>query len=277
MNNKLTFKRLLDTFVPGFIVVFGIWYLFRSYLQKYFPTIAFDAGNDSFSSELKLIAFLTIVLFFGILINHLSDISIALIYESHDNTKDKSLRPFKKTAKSIFGFFVFSKYQDPRVHAIDRYLVSSRKELFTDLIKDWTGIDKEQLESEKEKIVTHQHLCIRLKLISELTEKNLDDAFSEVAFSASLFTAFFMTFFITVIAIIFNYTFPIELKIIEVHLLYILLLIEYLICILLNYSLRRRFRHFCSQIVTICLNQYLIERYSLKKRCSLPNDKEGQV
>jgi hypothetical protein len=78
-----------------------------------------------------------------------------------------------------------------------------------------------------------------------------------------LFTAFFLIFFITVIALFVNFFFPIEQRLIGQSIFITVLIgIEYFICILLNYSLRRRFRHFCSQVVTISLNQFLIEKSS---------------
>ena len=39
IKSEFTFRRFLDTFVPGFIVVIAIWYLYKPYINKFFPTI----------------------------------------------------------------------------------------------------------------------------------------------------------------------------------------------------------------------------------------------
>src|SRR5687767_13391641 len=109
-QSDFNFRRFLDTFVPGFIVALSAWYLYKPYINKYFPTIAFDSSNSDFSNEIKIIGLIVISFFLGILINHFSDITIALLYP--DTISGKSKRPLKKAASRAFKVIAWTNNDD---------------------------------------------------------------------------------------------------------------------------------------------------------------------
>jgi len=262
VNSKFPLRRFLDTFVPGFILQLGIWYLYRPLLLKYFPNIAVfdDPNNQAFSSEIRLAIFLILAISFGIVINHMSDITIALNYLNSEKS-NKSINWLKKWCKKAFYIFTFHKVKDERVETIRRYLHSNRKNEFLKMAEDWAWIKHGNLKQERELIILHQHICSRIRVISNQTESLYQGFFSEVAFAASLFTTFALLLIISLIAIPIYYLSDFEKAKhfgLSVHIPFIMLM--YACAVLSNYSLRRRFRQFCSQVITISLHIHANER-----------------
>lgn len=259
IRSDFNFRRFLDTFVPGFIVGIATWYLFKPIINRYFPTIAFDAVNADFSNEIKILGLLVISFFLGILINHFSDVTVALIYPN--SISEKSKRPFKRIAVLMFGLISWSNNEDPRIYAINRYLHSRRKDNFLLMLQKWAFTTEKFIENNSEEcIVTHQHICTRLRALSPESEKIFTDCIEEVKFSASLLTSITVLFPLTLISLISNNVFltlsqpKMDLKFLDNATITTLLILEFILMILLSYSLRRRFRHFSSQILTIALH-----------------------
>ena len=257
INMSLNFKRFLDTFVPGFILTIFIWYAYRPYINLYFPTIAFDSMDWTFPHEIKIIILLVLSFFLGILINHFSDITLALLYPNNDSEKSK--RPFKRLASSFFGIISWSNNDDPRIYSIKRYLRSERKKVMIELLENWCMSNEELLKSDvNEYIISHQHLCTRLRTLKGESEKICNDSLAEVSFASSLLTSILIIFPLTIIVIFLNNFSGIDfnMALMSNSTLIIFLFIEYLLACLFCFSLKRRFRHFSSQIITIAIHFY---------------------
>jgi len=225
--------------------------------MKYFPNIAFDdPSNQTFSSELKLVIFLIVAISLGIIINHMSDIAVELNYIT-TSTSRKSINSFKKIAKTVFWVFSFHKSKDERVKIIKRYLASSRRGQFLEMAENWAWTTEERLSRDEEIIIMHQHICSRIRVISKQTEALYEGFFSEVAFVSSLFTTFFLLVIIALITIPINYIIVLDRgKHFEFSIFIPFILLTYFFAVVFNYSLRRRFRHFCSQVITMALHIY---------------------
>jgi len=254
---SFNFRRLLDTFVPGFIVVISIWYLFKPIINKYFPTIAFDPEINSNYGDLKIIILIVLSLFVGIIINHFSDIPISLLFPNQNSEKKK--RIFKRIAQTLFGIISWNNNDDPRVYSIDRYLNSNRKEIFIKMLKEWGFSDQKKLKNNKEEhIIAHQHISTRLKTLNKLSHSIYKNNLEEVYFSSSLFTAVSVIFFLSIVAYIINSffveNFTSNIKFIKDKTLLGIIVFNYFLLIILSYSLKRRFRHFSSQTLTIALH-----------------------
>lgn len=49
----IPFDRFLGIFMPGALLVVGIWYLHRPFLLKYFPHVASDIGTSGAGAGIK--------------------------------------------------------------------------------------------------------------------------------------------------------------------------------------------------------------------------------
>ena len=264
LKTDFTFRRFLDTFVPGFILVISTWYLYKPYFNKYFPTIAFDSSTESdlFSSEIKLAVLLVASIFVGILINHFSDISVALLYPNYYNEKRK--RTLKRFAVASFSLLSFDYNDDPRVSSVHRYLTSNRKDIFQKMLKEWAYTDIDKVENTEEAIIAHQHICTRVRTLNLFTEKLFNNCLAEVSFSASILMSLMMLFPITLLLLLLNCLFTsifpdinFSIKFIDNWVLILILIIEYILMILMTFSLKRRFRHFSSQILTLSIHIFM--------------------
>lgn len=124
IKTDFTIRRFIDTLVPGFIVITSLWYLYRPYINKYFPLIAFAPSQEGLfevSNELKLVLILIASVFTGVIVNHFADVPVALMYKRDDknNNKDWSTWDYKFKYAIIrflghcllFRFFI---WKDPR-------------------------------------------------------------------------------------------------------------------------------------------------------------------
>jgi len=254
---NFSFKRFLDTFVPGFMVTIFVWYAYRPYINLYFPSIAFDSADLTFSNEVKIIFLLVLSFFLGILINHFSDSTLALIYPHNDSEKSK--RPFKRLASFFFGLISWNNNDDPRIYSLKRYLKSNRKKVVLELLEDWCMTNEDLLNSDvNEYIISHQHLGVRLRALKSESEKIFNDSLAEVNFAASLLTSMLIIFPLTIIVLVLNNFSNIttNMAFMNNSTLIIFLILEYVVSCLFCFSLVRRFRHFSSQIITIAIHFY---------------------
>lgn len=261
ITSNFPLRKFLDTLLPGFILQIGIWYIYRPYLINYFPNITFgDSPNQTFSSELKLVIFLISAISLGILINHMSDIAVELNYYDVSNRVSRANR-LKRIAKSVFWLFTFHRSKDVRIETVKRYLKSNRKSEFLKMAENWAWTKEDNLKVEKEMIIVHQHICSRLRVISKETELLYESFFAEVAFVCSLFTSFLLLFILSVISIPLNFYIVLDKgKHLTIGVVIPLVVVMYILTVVTNYSIRRRFKHFCSQVITIGLHIYNQEK-----------------
>lgn len=142
---------------------------------------------------------------------------------------------------------------------------SKRSGLFNKMLKKWIGSNYAQLkDKDEEKIITHQHLCTRLRITSPFTEKIFNGCYSEVIFASSTLMSLIIIFISTLILLALNIYHDLydtasdfSLKFIETgHLIFILIL-EYILLLIMTYSVIRTFRHFSSQIITLAFHVFL--------------------
>jgi len=189
IKDSLSVDTILEIFVSGGLFIIGVWYLNRTFLAEYFPGIAATVEADDKLVGNKIVIFLVLALFFGILITHLVDIVIPFIIGS----KEYSSKRYKRAKKVGFLFirlFSWIEEPDPRVVAVQRYLdSSSRREWFLRMVQDWTMTNSEAIREKDEMVKAHQHIVVRLRVLSDGSRKALKEAYDQVSFSGSIFVA----------------------------------------------------------------------------------------
>lgn len=258
-KTDLTFRRFLDTFVPGFITTIFIWYIIiRPYFNDYFPSII-----DESSTELKIIIILVISIFIGLIINHFSDFAVAFLYPRKNTEKND--RNLEKMRNYFYYKILKREIIDPREKAIIRVLNSSRKEIFIELLQNWIYTNPNRLKRKKEeKIIAHQHICARLRSLNDLSNKEYYAILSEVNFIASLTLSFSLLFFFSLILIILYFIPNIDNAIEFKSMLPIFILITLLLGSLIH-ALRRRFRLFSNQVIVLAIHFYSEDKKMYKK------------
>lgn len=273
IKSEFTFRKFFDTFVPGFVVVFGIWYLYKPYINKYFPLIAFNPllQNDTtaVSNELKLVLILIASVFLGIVVNHFSDIPVALLYKYKDGkivSKETCTDKWKRRCICFCGNCMILRLfvkNDPRKIAMARYSMSRRKNIFNSMLSDWCNSDVNTMLKNDEEIILHQHLCVKIRTLTPFLSKLFNDCYSEVIFASSLqlsnMIIFLLTFFLLLLNLyhdFFDINSQLSLKFIENTSLVFLLVIEFIFLLITTYSVMRSFRHFSNQILTIAFHVY---------------------
>lgn len=280
IKSDFTFRRFIDTFVPGFVVVIGLWYLYKPYFNKYFPVIAYDPANigptfanDLFamSNELKLILVLIASVFIGVIVNHFADLPIACIYKHYEMKANMEGRKYIIKAKahiiSVLGCLLLFRFiisDDPRRPAINRYIKSSRRDSFCSMVHEWTKTTISEMKNKKDEVIVHQHICYRIRTINPFTSKLYDDCYSEVIFASSLQVALIILFIATLLLLglnIYHDTCDPEseltLNFIANKNLIIILILEYALILVVTYSLVRSFRHFSSKVLAIAYQIYI--------------------
>ena len=123
------------------------------------------------------------------------------------------------------------------------------------MAKDWCKSTEELLKKKQEMILVHQHVVARLRALSENSREVLQDAYNQVSFAGSIFTAFFLlipvallAFYTETLVTKFS-TFP------DCQLAYITVAI-YFASVLSAISLRRRLRNFFGSALTLGLHFY---------------------
>lgn len=274
IKSEFTFRKFFDTFVPGFVVVFGLWYLYKPYINKYFPLIAFDPlqlnDNTAVSNELKLILILIASIFLGIIINHFSDIPVALMYKYKDSKKnalkltgsDKLKYYFIRCIGVLLILRLFVK-NDPRKIAMIRYSNSRRRNIFNSMLSDWCNSNINTMLKNNEEITLHQHICVKIRTLTPFSLKLFDDCYSEVIFASSLQLSNMIIFCLTLVLLLLNLyhdfydiSSQLSLKFIENTNLIFLLGFEFIFLFITTYSVMRSFRHFSNQILTIAFHLY---------------------
>ncbi|MCX6992868.1 MAG: hypothetical protein NT011_06965 [Kiritimatiellaeota bacterium] len=268
MKPELTLERFLDVFVPGVLLSVGTWYLHRPFLLLFFPTVASDATilNDA-SGALggKAFVFSIVAITMGLLCNHLSDVAlVGLIKDTCQSPKAR--RRDRSLFRLLLLPFGFTTAPDPRVFFVNRYLTSPRRELFLRMLDRWCVTDAKRLEMPDEAVIAHQHVLSHLQVLSSETRSMTADLFRPVSIAASLFTASALLVPIALISFITRLFAIGRVSVHPVSVLLLMTLAVYCFAVLAFYSLRRRFRHFCAQILTLGLHAYLQEDIPERER-----------
>ena len=264
LNTQISFERILGTFIPGALFSFGTWYLHRSFLLKYFPNIAGDPTVSSFgglATEVRFLLFIFASLCIGLILNQFADIGIASLFRD-DATSEKSKRRGRNMARIVWRVVGFTLNQDPRTRAVKRYLESPRKQPFLKMMRDWAGTDEQQLKDSEgkvnsnEAIAAHQHIVVRLRVLSDVSRKTVEDLKFPVDFSASLLMAFVFLFPVSVLSFLSSAVVDERVKVQFNQTLLLSIAFIYFGIIFSSYLLKRQFKQFCQSILTLGLHFY---------------------
>jgi hypothetical protein len=139
LKTEFPFERFLEIVLPGAVFSIGLWYIHRPFLAVYFPTVASMVDSSatetaSFASKATVFFCLTLVL--RMALRSLADIGVAALFADESHT-EKSKRWTRRLAEYVVRILLFHGAPDPRVRAVDRYLLSERKREFLEVAKDW--------------------------------------------------------------------------------------------------------------------------------------------
>ncbi len=253
---NIPFERFLNIFVPGFVFLFGMWYLNRPFLMKYFPNIASDpttGTQGSLSPEIRFLVFIIASICVGMFINHISDIPIMALVDDAETSARETKWP-RRFIRKCFRIFTIICDKDHRRFAIERYLISPRKDKFLKMIKHWAGSDESLLKDPAEAVYVHQHLVLRMLTLSDGSRALVDEKYSQIIFASSLFLAVALLFPFSILAFFTSYCVK---SVVSIHPWWVFLwfvIIIYFLGLLLCFSLRRRYSHFCLQMVSLALH-----------------------
>ena len=254
----VTLERFLSLLMPGTILVGGIWYFNRAFLMVYFPAIASDSGGQGqveTALGAKALVFLIAATVAGLIVNLMSDIVIVGI-ANDAAASTKSRRLLRRVFRLAFRLFVLRPDSDPRVRAIGRYLRSPREKMFLAMMRDWVQAEKSELETPTGAISAHQHLVARMRALSDRSATVLNDLYQRVEYAASLCLSLILLVPVAIIAFWSNRVASVAIPAHGPETLWRLLFIVYIGGVCASYITKRRFRHFCSQIVTTALHFY---------------------
>lgn len=257
MKPELSLERFLEVLAPGTIFCLGAWYAHRPILSKYFPTIASFAGSSEADAGIssKAAAFLLITLVSGFLFKSCSDVALVLVFRDRSMT-DKSKRMHRRLAYKVAWLLGMSSDDDPRVNGVRRYLESHRAKLFLAMVAEWAHTDSEQLKSDGEKVVVHQHLVARLRTLSSESRSVLEGALQPVHIFSSLHIALCSLAGVVALGFVTNYFSSKSVPSHSISDLTILLLTVIVCAWLTAYVLRRSVRQFAASVLTYALHFY---------------------
>ncbi|MGZ0708917.1 hypothetical protein ACWPKO_11330 [Coraliomargarita sp. W4R53] len=273
IKTDFTFERFLEVVLPGAILVLGIWYFNRPFLTIYFPFIAGDAKmldpeNVGYTIRVFVIT-LTIVLA-GIAIQNVSDIFVALAVEDESGS-EKSKRKLRKIARGLFRLALITTARDPRVNSIERYMKSNRKEVFLSMLSTWAFTSSELLEkNKKEKVISHQHIVVRLKVLSPDSYSLLEKCYHPTRVWAGMVTSFCILFIVAITSFGTNYLVREEISVHSTTFLLMGSIGSIILLVVSCYFLRRAVIYFSSNVLTLALHHFS------KQEQALNNDLSGR-
>jgi hypothetical protein len=125
---------------------------------------------------------------------------------------------------------------------------------------DWAGTDESRLKDSdgeinaNEAIATHQHIVVRLRVMSETSRKTVEDLKFPVDFSASLLMSFVFLFPVSVLSFLSSGVVDESVKVQFNQTLLISIAFIYFGIIFSSYLLKRQFKQFCQSILTLALH-----------------------
>ena len=261
IRTSLKVETVLEYLLPGIIFVGGNWYLFKPFISHNFPTLSMTIPQSTSMLSIKFLILSFLSLVFGFLFKHLSDIAIVVTNNDAANT-NKTNKWLRKAF--IFSFRIYSPYiwksADPRVEAINRYLNSERKAIFLDMSKSWAHTTLEKLKLDNEKINVHQHIIVHQKVLSDNLYNIIEEQFNEVLYIGALFLSFSMLFPLSIFSFLLNQIYDNQTIVYDTSAHAIISAIIYFFAFISAYVLKRRFRNFSSQALTLGIHAYMIEK-----------------
>jgi hypothetical protein len=262
LKTDITFERFLNTFVPGAVFVFGLFYFHRPLLLKYFPYVAGYSGQipaDTLGPETRILLFSIAAICVGVMFDQLSDAAIAAVVAVEDDT-DRPRRKTRKIVREMNQFFVFRLVPDLRELVLERYLSSPRRGPFTRMMKNWgLGAEAEVESAKPEKAaIVHQHILMHLRTLSEHHHALFREMYSPLSSAAALYCSFIALFGCAILAPFSAMYVAGDLRVHKIGVYVFLIVLAYGGAVLTGYNLKRRIRHFFSQAITMALHAYCI-------------------
>lgn len=260
MKPEITFERFLEVLVPGAILTVGTWYFHRPFLMVFFPAIASDTailgvtgGTLGSKAGLFLIASVCV----GVIVNCMADVAVVCTVRDASQS-DKATRRIRSIVRLFAWPFILVPSRDPRVHVIGRYMSSSRRAAFLRMVRAWTGCDETALANADGIILAHQHIITHLKVVSSDIRAVLSDIYQPVRIASAVFIASALLVPVGLLSFLSASFVQARVAVHPWPILMILTIAAYAFALVSGYSLRRHFRHFCSQSVTLALHQFMI-------------------
>lgn len=295
LKTEITFERILGTFAPGALFIFGVWYLHRPFFLKYFPNLVgglIEKGSSG-ASELetvgsvsvgaKLIMFILVSFCIGIVVNQMTDIGISFLFI--DNANEKSASRFKRIAKRIVRTITLTQFrEDPRICAVAEFIRSVRKPYFLKMVKKWTKADADVLSKfdtktneasarlQTEAILVHQHLMARLEVIPGTSRKIYDEENFSLNFIGSLMVTFILLLPVAISSFSTSNWTAAEVKVHYNTTIWGLTLLVFIGIGICGLLLKRQFKKLCRHLLTTSFHLYLIENEASKAEKIISTD-----
>lgn len=253
---KITIERVFGTLIPGALFLIGVWYIHRPFLLKYFPNLAGDpTQSEIINTEFKAVIFVVVAFSTGMLLNQLSDIGVVLLFRE-DPMSTRPSSKARRVGRFLWRFIVFNRYAlDPRQRSVSRYLRSPRRQRFLKMMKDWAATDEQNLNTlGGEVIIAHEHIIYRLRVLSEMSRRMIENMWLPVIFSASMLAAFVLLLPVIALSPGTSYLIGESLDTRFWLIRGALVLFVYAGAALSSYSLKRQFRHYCHYVLTLGLH-----------------------
>lgn len=292
LKTEITFERILGTFAPGALFMFGGWYLHRPFFLKYFPNLVGglvekvteqgaqveQIGDVSLGA--KLVLFVLISFCVGIVLNQLADIAIAFLFlnEPKNNTAIEKLKRFIKNAARILTLTYY--FEDPRVKAIADFAKSARKPDFYKLLRKWTKSNKILLEkfekntkfwsaaTKNEAVLLHQHIITRLELMSGVSRTVFEEEYFSLNFIASLMMTFIFLLPVSLFSFITSSWTEDSFRVHHAQAIFLMALGTYLGVLSCGMLLKRQFKKLSLHLLNISFHQFLIDSEAIETQKS---------
>lgn len=247
--------RFVDQFVLGSIVVAGGWYLHRPFWLVYFPNLAPDRAGGAGQLDLELALLMCAIgsICAGVIINHISDVATVALFRD-EAASDKSARTHRLWLRRAGRIFTLWPTPDPRVRAIRRYLASSRRERFLAMMSDWALTDAPRLQQSSECVIAHQHVVVHMRVASPATKAAIDELYAPVTFAGSMFVVACSLVLISALSFWTSSLVESVRQVQPNRVKFGIAAFLYVGALLTGVSFRRRFRDFCSSILTTALH-----------------------
>ncbi|HJQ40899.1 MAG TPA: hypothetical protein VKB93_27490 [Thermoanaerobaculia bacterium] len=262
---ELKIERFLDQLVVGGVVALGTWYLHRPFFQRYFPTVVGGtaATGGPAETEFLLLLFALVSVTIGILITHSADIAVVAIIDQEEVHGETSAR--RRWLRRFAVPFTWGPKSDPRLEAIRRYMNSKlRHDKFEGMLAEWAFSSEDAIRERAEAIRAHGHIVARLRALGSETRREVTEQYEPVLFAASLFLALVSLFVVALLSFGSNnpvldpQSKAVLIRPLSVEIRIFITMGLYVAAAIAGLSLRRRFRDFSANVLTVALHHYAI-------------------
>jgi hypothetical protein len=250
---------ILESIVGGAVVVIATWYLHRGLLLSNFPHVAAEIQPAGAGLTVRLLILSIASLVVATAISHSFDFIIPALI-GREKYIGKRYTFLKRIAVYLIRLVTFTREPDPRITPFRRYLAqsSTRREWLLAMAEDWAKSPNLDQANEDELIRVHQHFVTRLRVLSESSRALVQQAYTEVVFSGSMFVACLILIPIAAA----SFVTETEMRSFRTQL--IVTGVIYLSAVVWGFFFRWRLRIFFSQVVTIALHCYDVEKAKQK-------------